>query len=221
MVTTPKLVGEHVHDRISSLSVAVQSHLDPYADFIHDRRQYTELVIIDEADRLKTTALEVLRDLYDQIGIGLVLIGMPGIEKRLARYPQLYSRVGFVHHYRTMSVDEQAFVLAKHWPELGLDNPDDFTATKALAAITRITSGSFRLTHRLAAQIQRILDINQLTTVTKEVVEAARESLVIGTQPDQAARYWPRPSAIYRSRSQPRYKPDAHRWGRDRVQGGT
>jgi len=33
---------------------------------------------------------------------------------------------------------------------------------------------------RLFAQIQRILEINQLTTVTREVVETARESLVIG-----------------------------------------
>jgi len=48
------------------------------------------------------------------------------------------------------------------------------------AAITRITSGNFRLTGRLIAQIQRILDINHLSVVTREVVEAARESLVIG-----------------------------------------
>ena len=53
-------------------------------------------------------------------GIGLILIGMPGIEKRLARYPQLYSRVGFVHHYRPLSTDELALVLARHWPELQL-----------------------------------------------------------------------------------------------------
>lgn len=30
------------------------------------------------------------------------------------------------------------------------------------------------------AQIHRIMDINQLNTVTSEVVDAARESLVIG-----------------------------------------
>jgi DNA transposition AAA+ family ATPase len=104
---------------------------------------------------------------------------MPGIEKRLARFPQLYSRVGFVHHCRPLSAEEQAFVLARHWPGLHLAGAD-FTTGEAVAAITRITNGNFRLTCRLIAQIQRILDINHLSVVTKEVIEAARESLVIG-----------------------------------------
>jgi hypothetical protein len=78
------------------------------------------------------------------------------------------------------AADELAFVLARHWPELHLDSTGDFTTGEAVAAITRITSGNFRLTGRLIAQIQRILDINHLSVVTSEVVEAARESLVIG-----------------------------------------
>lgn len=114
--------------------------------------------------------------------MGVILIGMPGIEKRLARYPQLYSRIGFAHHYRTLSTEELTFVLANRWQELGLTiDPHDFTDAEAIAAVARITNGNFRLIQRLFTQITRIRDINQLNSITKEVVEAARETLLIGT----------------------------------------
>ncbi len=48
-------------------------------------------------------------------------------------------------------------------------------------AVARITSGNFRLVQRLFAQIQRIMEIDNLSTITREVVETARESLVIGS----------------------------------------
>ena len=48
-----------------------------------------------------------------------------------------------------------------------------------MAAIIRITGGNFWLVNRLLTHI-RILEINALQQVTITVVEAARESLVIG-----------------------------------------
>ncbi|MBB6405090.1 ATP-binding protein [Arthrobacter sp. AZCC_0090] len=114
--------------------------------------------------------------------MGVILIGAPSIEKRLARYPQLYSRIGFAHHYWTLSTEELTFVLANRRQELGLTiDPQDFTDAEAIAAVARITNGNFRLIQRLFTQITRIRDINQLNGVTKEVVEAARETLLIGT----------------------------------------
>jgi DNA transposition AAA+ family ATPase len=119
---------------------------DTAARFTTRSAHNTELLIVDEADRLKTPSLEQLRDHYDRTGVGVVLIGMPGIEKSLARYPQLYSRVGFVHRYRPLSLNEQHLVIARHWPHLAPDDLGDFTTAEAVATTTRITSGNFRLT---------------------------------------------------------------------------
>lgn len=170
---------------IARVGIYIEEHLRPpgqsYIISGLGHPKHVELVIIDEAERLSHTALEWVRDLYDRRGVGLILIGMPGIEKRLSRYPQLYSRVGFAHQYRPLANDELSFVLTRRWRELGLDLDEaDFTDAHAVAAIVRITGGNFRLVQRLFVQIGRILKINGLSAITEEVVEAARSTLVIG-----------------------------------------
>jgi hypothetical protein len=140
-----------------------------------------ELVVIDEADRLRTSSLEEVRDLFDRTGVPVVLVGMPGLEKRLARHAQLYSRVGFVHAYKPLRPDELSRLLDERWPDLapglpknGVVDPD------AISAIVRMTAGNLRLVTRLLDQIRRILTLNGLDKIDRGVVDAARESLVIG-----------------------------------------
>ncbi len=48
-----------------------------------------ELLIIDEAERLTSTALELLRDNHDRTHLAIILIGMPGIDQRFRHYFQL------------------------------------------------------------------------------------------------------------------------------------
>ena len=184
VTVTPRQLDQQVPMLCRRFSTIVEHHPDPHGGRppqFAGGMWNVELLIVDEADRLKPAGLEQLRDYFDRHPIGLILIGMPGFEKRLARYPQLYSRVGFAHRYEPLSAEELRFVLTHHWQRLGLTlSADDFTDSEAVAAVARITNGNFRLVHRLFAQITRILDINQLTTVTSEVVQAARDALVIG-----------------------------------------
>jgi DNA transposition AAA+ family ATPase len=186
MMTTPKrLDNELGHlQTLLHLTVEAATHPDPHDDWIPARfdDRWTELLIVDEADRLKFPTLEQLRDVYDRGRFGLVLIGMPGLEKRLSRYGQFYSRVGFVHQYRPLSADAMHAVLAQKWEQRGIPlDPNKLTDAEALAAVMRITTGNFRLVDRLFSQIERVLEINGLHEITPDVVEAARHSLVIGS----------------------------------------
>jgi len=53
-------------------------------------------------------------------------------------------------------------------------------APEVIARLIRMTGGNFRLLTRLLTQIQRVLEFNHLPAVSTEVVDAARDSLVIG-----------------------------------------
>jgi DNA transposition AAA+ family ATPase len=180
---TLRELRKDLHLMTSRVESCIDQHSRSHSADIRfvSRDSMIELIIIDEAERLSTSALEHLRDMFDRTPLGLMLIGMPGIDKRMARYPQLYSRVGFAHHYRPLQGDELTFVLTRHWRQLGLSlDSADFTDTQAIAAISRITNGNFRLLHRLFVQIERILLINELNVITEDMVEAARSTLVIG-----------------------------------------
>ena len=123
VITTPRQLEQQIAFRCSGLNDDIQAAFhpdwDPEMTFDFETIPHTELLIVDEAERLKTQGLEQLRDFFDRNDIGLILIGMPGFEKQLARYPQLYSRIGFAHQYRPLEGGDVIPVLALYWSELG------------------------------------------------------------------------------------------------------
>lgn len=144
---------------------------------------HVKLLIVDEADWLKVSGLEQLRAIYDKHGMGMVLIGMPGLEKRLARYGQLYSRVGFVHEFRSLGEEEIREIILKQRSKLGVGlSAEALEDEEALATIIRISRGNFRLIRALLQQVERMLEANDLELVTAKVVEAAAENLVMGAE---------------------------------------
>ena len=191
LVYTPEVhvTGRRMHMEIalqaSALGGDIDQALDPncHPSWMQlDTECSTELVIVDEADRLRTAGLEQLRDFFDRRDLGLILIGMPGFDRQRARYPQLYSRIGFAHQYKPLDVDDLPLVLTNYWDQLGLPlDPDDTNDFETVSAVVRITGGNFRLIERLMTQVARVMEINQLDTLDPDVIHAARQMLVVGT----------------------------------------
>ena len=150
VTTTPRQLENEIDFRTGQLDTSIRSTYDPDYDpeltfgEADPAPDAVELLIIDEADRLRTTGLEPLRDHFDRHDIGLILIGMPGFERRLARYPQLYSRIGFVHQYRPLDPEDIEPVLGHYWNHLGLKlTASRDTDAEAVQSIVRITGGNF------------------------------------------------------------------------------
>jgi hypothetical protein len=82
---------------------------------------------------------------------------------------------------RQLSVrTEEPLLLARRWTPPAVSLPEDSFTPEVVARLIRITSGNLRLLTRLLTQTERVLSVNDSQRVSLEIVEAARDSLVIG-----------------------------------------
>lgn len=92
--------------QILSLMSTFETTIDKENGYENSADGQVKLIIIDEANRLKYQSLEHLRDLFDQLRIGIVLMGLHGLEKYIACLPQLKNRIGFRHEFKPLSVSK-------------------------------------------------------------------------------------------------------------------
>ncbi len=146
-----------------------------------EKRQskHARLLIIDEADRLKFPSLELVRDIYDRGkgSVGVVLIGMPGIERRIKRLGQLHSRVHLAYEFEALNADDTRRFIAQKWQNLGLPL---FADDAVSSTIMRIANGNFRVLNRIFTEIVRLQKLNCLPLITPDLIETARDGLLLG-----------------------------------------
>ncbi len=91
---TPKQLEQDLDQLLRRINICVAQHRRaqttlPVPSTVHHQGtpQVVDLLIVDEAERLTQQSLEHLRDRFDRRATGLILIGMPGIDRSLSRHP--------------------------------------------------------------------------------------------------------------------------------------
>lgn len=181
---TPKMIANEIELRRNMISWLVDVAEEDDGGASGERwvgiQDHTELVIIDEAQfLLKHSSLEQLRYIYDHGDFGLVLMGMPGLDKSLAHYKQFYSRIGQLHTYRTLDLGDVGELLQQP-ALLGTGLSTKAFPEEVISQIMRVCKGNFRTLKMLTQRIERILEINERQVASAAIVRKASEQLLPG-----------------------------------------
>ena len=132
-----------------------------------------DLLIVDEANRLCPVSLEMLRDVFDRGQMGLVLVGRPGLEKKVRSIAPLASRVGMRLEFAGLSVQELDALLQRYIQGAGVE-----IDAEVASALLQRTKGNFRSLRQVLLQIEYLLRINQRRRVTMKLVDVACAQLL-------------------------------------------
>jgi DNA transposition AAA+ family ATPase len=101
-----------------------------------------EMIIVDEADRLKPETFAEVRDIYDKLGIAVVLVGTDRLEAVIKRDEQVYNRFRACHRFGKLSGKEfQDTVQAWEDKVLKLPLPSNLISKDMLRILTSATEG--------------------------------------------------------------------------------
>lgn len=123
-------------------------------------------IVIDEVDHMlhDGKVIETMRDIYDETGNPFLLIGMQDAERKLKRFPHLYSRFADVYKAKPISTQE---IL-----EVGNQLCDIPLTEAAAKLIFERTNGEFRKIMRHLKVLERRAQVNELEVITPQLLKA-------------------------------------------------
>ena len=148
-------------------------HADLMDDCIDLLRGADRLIIIDEADQLNATCIEILRAFHDEGGVGILVAGLPKLIEIIrgvrGKHPQLYTRNGASYRLTPLDMQDTATIVRSM-----IGDADD-SVVKAVHGASR---GIARTVVKIMKAAMRIAQRND-RSVDARLVKAATETLEV------------------------------------------
>ncbi len=96
---TPKWLMEEIAKELDEIPRFFTS--DIFRQCVNILRQKPQIIIVDEIDYLLKDfkTIEILRDLHDETGVPIILVGMDLAKHKLKKYTHLYDRMSEIYHF--------------------------------------------------------------------------------------------------------------------------
>ena len=177
LVTTPP--RDILTARIMLESIAIAMGIEPQSyrlkselydavlDAVQERNAF---LIIDEADRLRASNADMLREIAEVTGKPLCYLGCPTVEAILARVPATHHRIGFRHSVLPVELDDLETALVNR--ALDADGKRKLDR-ETVSAIYDCTRGNLRhvesLVHLLRVAQRQGAPVELTPTVVKQL----------------------------------------------------
>ncbi len=149
-------------DELDEIPCYQSSHLFKQ---IEDKLKFDKkIIVIDEIDFLlnNASAIEVVRDLHDKIGVPIVLVGMGLAEQKLKRHKHIYDRLLSILKFQIFNQNDIEKII-KELSEVEFENEViDFIASKF---------NQFRQLVKLINKVENVAKMNNLELITLEILE--------------------------------------------------
>lgn len=127
-------------------------------------RERPKVLVVDEVDFLlnNSSAIEIVRDLHDKIGIPVVLVGMSLAEAKLKLHKHIYDRLLGVLKFETFNKDDVAKIVTEI-------SEVEFEPDALELVCTKFNQ--FRQIVKFLNKVENIAEMNNLKTITLTVME--------------------------------------------------
>jgi hypothetical protein len=166
----------HTHSKVGKNGIGTMNRL--CMDIIEELKGKNILIVVDQADYLNLSAIDIFRTINDASGVGVVFVGLPSFTARLrgneAEVRQVRDRIKVKLELRSYTASDAEVILEKNWAGLnGLTK----TFYKESQGSIRILSGLIYNAKRIIASPK-----NQGKALDEKVIQKAASMLDIRAQ---------------------------------------
>lgn len=170
--TTSKTLMTEIHKACGLSGEGIQWHM--FHEVVEKLNKSDRLIIIDEAEHLPTSALELARRIHDKAGIGIVFVGLPRLLSNLrgkkSEFRQLYSRIGIKAELKDLEEDDVKMLVQSAIPSSNGLYKHFYNRTQNGRTLTKMLKRAIQV-----AQVNSLKPVE----IDERVVEEARNYIII------------------------------------------